>query len=433
MRVLMLGWEFPPYISGGLGTACYGLTKAMSHLGIEILFVLPRAVGNEACGELLPVGTLAVLRNKSSKFIKFHTIPSSLHSPYQAIGSRQQSIGHAQKTELTQPSDDLQQRSASLQVIGSGTDGGYDGNLHDKVWEFADRCAKVTRDESFDVIHAHDWITFPAGVMLAAQTGKPLIIQVHATEFDRSGENINQTVYEIERYGMDASVAIIAVSNLTKKIIVEQYGVSPDKVRVIHNGIESKKFEPASQPIARKEKTVLFLGRITWQKGPEFFIKAACRVLEKLDDTRFIMAGWGDMAPQTVERVAAMGLGNKIFFTGFLRGQAVEEAYEMADVYVMPSVSEPFGLTALEAIQHRVPVILSKSSGVSEVLSQGAMKVDFWDTEQMANKIITLLTRPELAGQLRRRASAEIKPLTWDAAARKCDLVYQELVGVKAG
>jgi len=422
MRVLMLGWEFPPFISGGLGTACYGLTRAMIRLGIEILFVLPRAIGNDMIDDPLSTKTQSSLQNKISGPLRFQTVSSCLYSPYQAINSRRQTGNQASRTKLVWPEE------TSLRVIGAGTDGGYDGNLHDRVWEYADRCTQVTQNELFDVIHAHDWITFPAGVMLAAQTGKPLIIQVHATEFDRSGENINQAVYEIERYGMDASAAIIAVSHLTKRIIVERYWISPEKVRVIHNGIEIKDHEPTSWRVAHNEKTVLFLGRITRQKGPEFFVRAASRVLEKLDNVRFIIAGWGDQAPQTVEHVAATGLGRKIFFTGFLHGQAVEQAYKMADVYVMPSVSEPFGLTALEAIQHRVPVVLSKSSGVAELLFRGAMKVDFWDTEQMANKIIALLTYPELAEELRRQATAEIRALTWDAAARQCRLVYRELI-----
>lgn len=422
MRVLMLGWEFPPYISGGLGTACYGLTRAMIRLGIEILFVLPRTIGNDMLDDLLSTKTQSSLQSKFSGLLRFQAVSSCLYSPYQAVKPRRQSGNQASRTKLVWPEE------TSLRVIGAGTDGGYDGNLNDKVWEYAGRCAQVTQNELFDVIHTHDWITFPAGVMLAAQTGKPLVIQVHSTEFDRSGENVNQAVYQIEKYGMDASAAIIAVSHLTKRIIVERYGISPEKVRVIHNGIEIKDLDTTSRRVARNKKTVLFLGRITRQKGPEFFVRAASRVLEKLDDVRFTIAGWGDLAPQTIEHVAAMGLGCKIFFTGFLRGQAVEQAYKMADVYVMPSVSEPFGLTALEAIQHRVPVILSKSSGVAERLSRGAMKVDFWDTEQMANKIIALLTRPELAEELRRQAIAEIRPLTWDAAARKCRLVYRELV-----
>jgi len=427
MRVLMLGWEFPPYISGGLGTACYGLTRAMLHLGIEILFVLPRAVVNDMLDDSVSVETQSSLQNKISGLLRLQAVCSFLYSPYRQIKPRRQTGNQASRTESLRPEE------VPLRVIGAGTDAGYEGNLNDKVWQYADRCAQVTQNELFDVIHAHDWITFPAGVMLAAQSGKPLVIQVHSTEFDRSGENVNQAVYQIEKYGMDASVAIIAVSHLTKRTIVERYCISPAKVRVIHNGIEIKENEPASRRVAGNQKTVLFLGRITRQKGPEFFVRAASRVLEKLKDVKFIMAGWGDLAPQTIEHVAAAGLGCKIFFTGFLRGQAVEQAYKMADVYVMPSASEPFGLTALEAIQHRVPVVLSKSSGVAELLPRGAMKVDFWDTEQMANKIIALLTRPELAEKLRRQAIAEIRPLTWDAAARKCRLVYRELVEGQVG
>jgi glycogen(starch) synthase len=413
MRVLMLGWEFPPFISGGLGTACYGLTRAMSRLGTEIIFVLPEALGNEGAVDSV---------SESAGRAGIAHLP--LYSPYSSRKAGRpifrQAAGQPAQLRWTD----------SINVIGAGTDSGYEGDLLEKVWEYAQRCTRLAQDENFDVIHAHDWITFPAGIAVAQQSGKPLVVQVHSTEFDRSGEDINQAVYETEYRGVHSAAVIIAVSNYTREILVKHYGVSEEKVKVIHNGIEPRNSGIKKQPRPYNEKIVLFLGRITRQKGPEFFVRAAALVLEKLPDTRFIIAGWGDSAAQTIEQVAAIGLGRKILFTGFLHGQAVECAYKMADVYVMPSVSEPFGLTALEAIQHGVPVILSRSSGVAELLYDGAIKVDFWDTEKIANKIIALLNNPQLTRRLSRTGLAEIRPLTWDQAARKCLSVYQQLLAI---
>ena len=419
MRVLMLGWEFPPFISGGLGTACYGLTRAMIRLGTEIIFVLPEALGNEGAADLASANIRSAMPASSGGISH-----SPLYSPYcSRMAGRP-----IDRRAMGQPAEHPWRWGDSINVIGAGTDSGYEGDLLDRVWEYAQRCTRLAQGKKFDVIHAHDWITFPAGIAVAVQTGKPLVVQVHSTEFDRSGEDINQAVYEIEYRGIHSAAVIIAVSNFTREIIVKHYGASPEKVKVIHNGIEPKNSGIEGRPRPRNEKIVLFLGRITRQKGPEFFVRAAALVLEKLEDTRFIIAGWGDRAAQTIEQVAAMGLGRKILFTGFLHGRAVERAYKMADVYVMPSVSEPFGLTALEAIQHGVPVILSKSSGVAELLSGGAIKVDFWDTEKIANKIITLLNNPQLTRRLSRTGLAEIRPLTWDEAARKCLRVYQQLL-----
>jgi glycogen(starch) synthase len=436
VRLLMLGWEFPPFISGGLGTACYGLSRALVRLETEILFVLPLTNRDEGSGQIQEgckpsISVEPAQETTGSGRISFLAVPSRLPSPYKS-GALSWEIPIQSPPVQSQYATALLERQPSLRLLGTGAVDGYDGDLAAKVSEYADRCVRLTRNEQFDAIHAHDWMTFPAGMAIAARSGRPLIVQVHATEFDRSGEYVNPLVYDIERQGMHTATSVIAVSNLTKRIIVERYGVTPDKVQVVHNGIELE--HPVVPRAVHKEKTVLFLGRITRQKGPEFFVNAASRVLEKLDNVKFIIAGWGDMAPQVIEQVAAMGLGQKVRFTGFLRGQEVEHAYRMADVYVMPSVSEPFGLTALEAIQHGVPVILSMTSGAAEVLPRGSLKVDFWDTQEIANKIIAVLSYPELAEQLCRSATMEISTLTWDAAAQKCMRVYQETIeGCKNG
>jgi glycogen(starch) synthase len=431
VRVLMLGWEFPPFISGGLGTACHGLTRAMMRRDMEILFVLPRAMeeGVRALPARLSAGSAVPTYDGGS--LEFLTVPSTVTSPYGRAMPQPTALSGGRPAELPHC---VALASPALRVVGTGAAGGYEGDLIGRIDEYAARCAEITRDETFDVIHAHDWVTFPAGLAIAARSGKPLVVHVHSTEFDRSGERVNQPVYEIERRGMHGAQAIIAVSERTKQMIVERYGVPAEKVRVIYNGIEpagskTRPGKPApAAPGSNGEKTVLFLGRITMQKGPEFFVRAAERVLSKRNHVRFIMAGWGDLGPRTVEQVAAMGLGARVRFTGFLRGEEVHRAYRASDVYVMPSVSEPFGLTALEAIQHGVPVVLSKTSGVAEVLHRGALLVDFWDVDRMADRILSLLNHPELSEAVLRDGAVEVRRLTWDETARKCVAVYAEQV-----
>ena len=287
----------------------------------------------------------------------------------------------------------------------------------------------LTRGEPFDVIHAHDWLTYPAGIALARASGKPLVVHVHSTEFDRTGTSetagsLNQRVYDIERRGMMSAMRVLAVSELTKNICTKRYGVAADKVDVVYNGISDARLQPGpADSIRSKDKIVLFLGRITLQKGPEYFIAAAKRVLEKVPDAKFIMAGAGDMEVRMIELAAELGIGHRVLFTGFLRGNDVERIYRMADCYVMPSVSEPFGLAPLEAMRADVPVIISKQSGVSEVLTH-ALKVDFWDTDEIANKIVAVLKYPPLGQTLREHGSFELRKLTWEGAAEACVKSY---------
>ena len=413
----MLGWEFPPFISGGLGTACQGLTRALIRLGAEVLFVLPRADAGPPAGRPWAARRTGGAHRRGMELV---AVPSAIASPYRP--------GAAEPARRAADAgrDPPMLEEGLLRVMGAGAGGGYEGDLIGRIADYAIRCINMTKDEHFDLIHAHDWVTFPAGQAIAARTGRPLVIHVHSTEFDRSGEVVNAAVYDIERQGMQFAAAVIAVSHLTKRTIVERYGIAPEKVHVVHNGVEPRRAADRLPRLPNSEKTVLFLGRLTMQKGPCFFVSAAARVLQKLGNVRFVIAGWGDLAPQVIGQVAAMGLGSKVRFTGFLRGEEVERAYRMADVYVMPSVSEPFGLTALEAVQHGVPVVLSKNSGAAEVLQAGALKCDFWDVDRMADQIIALLSRPELGQALARAAAVEIRRLTWGAAARKCVDIYQE-------
>jgi glycogen synthase len=421
----MLGWEFPPYISGGLGTACHGLTRALTRLDTEILFVLPRA---ETAGPQEVAAPDEGRRVQAGQGpMTFAAVPSAMTRPYASGG-----CGGGGGRMAAPPGDlvptMMTLRKGPLSVIGAGAAGGYEGDLIHRIEQYAERCVDKVRGERFDVIHAHDWVTLPAGEAIAARSHRPLVAHIHSTEFDRSGERVNPPVYDIERRGMEAADGVIAVSRLTRRMIVERYGIAPQKVRVIHNGIDPTPPAPRPRVAGRPagEKTVLFLGRLTMQKGASFFVRAAARILERRRDVRFVIVGWGDLGPQIVEQVAALGLGAQVRFAGFLRGDEVEQAYRMADVYVMPSVSEPFGLTALEAVRHGVPVILSKNSGVAEVLPRGALKVDFWDIEKMADRILAVLDRPALGEALRRAAGSEVRKLTWEAAARKCLEVYEE-------
>ena len=291
---------------------------------------------------------------------------------------------------------------------------------------------RLCRRKRFDVIHAHDWMTYPAGMALARITGKPLVTHIHSTEFDRSGEHVNQGVYDIERRGMHAAIRVVAVSQLTKNIVAQRYAVEPDKIDVCYNGIESNGGPAPGTEVAAKDRIVLFLGRITMQKGPEYFVAAAKKVLEKIPDVKFFVAGSGDMARRMIEQAAELGIGHKILFTGFLRGKDVERIFRMADLYVMPSVSEPFGIAPLEAISQGTPALISKQSGVSEVLSH-ALKVDFWDVDEMANKIIAILRHPPLSATLKQHGPMELRKLTWEGAARKCVEAYQASIDAVRG
>ncbi|MBN2021115.1 MAG: glycosyltransferase family 4 protein [Sedimentisphaerales bacterium] len=432
MRVFMLGWEFPPFISGGLGTACYGLTKALDQLGVEITFVLPTLVQTSYAthvklvmpGMKIPQATT---RRRTLKNVKFKTIKSPLQ-PYERPDNYQQRM-----------EESLQRiRAAHGRATPSSRGIHYHGDMYKEVHRYADLAVKLAAEEEFDVVHAHDWMTYPAGIAVARATGKPLVVHVHSTEFDRSGEHVNQMVYDIERMGMHAADKIIAVSFLTRNIIIGRYGVSGSKVEVVYNGVERNgngngNGTAARTGISKDEKVVLFLGRITMQKGPDYFLRAAKKVLEKMNNVKFVMVGSGDLMHRAVEMAAELGIGSKVLFTGFLQGADVQKIYKMADLYVMPSVSEPFGIAPLEALDNDVPVIISKQSGVAEVLKH-ALKVDFWDVDEIANKIIAVLQHPALGVTLRNHGNYEVGKLKWSDSAVKCSQIYEELlVGAETG
>jgi glycosyltransferase involved in cell wall biosynthesis len=423
MRVFMLGWEFPPFISGGLGTACYGLTKALDQLGIGVTFVLPKMVDSKYATHvklLYPGSKQSAEYIKGLKNVKFRPVASAL-LPYATADSYQKRV-----EEILRQKQKGQGGMGAFPVIGRVN---YCGDMYSEVHRYAGMAAQLAEGEEFDVIHAHDWMTFPAGITVAALSGKPLIVHIHSTEFDRSGEHVNQMVYDIERKGMHIADRIIAVSHYTRNIIIDRYGVSPDKVDVVHNGSESNGngCSLGDTGITKGEKIVLFMGRITMQKGPEYFLMAAKKVLEVMDNVKFVMAGSGDLMRKAIEMAAGLGIGHKVLFTGFLQGEAVQKIYKMADLFVMPSVSEPFGLVPLEALQNDVPVIISKQSGVSEVLMH-ALKVDFWDVNEIANKIVAVLKYPPLETTLRNYGNFEVRRLRWRDAAVKCAKIYADML-----
>jgi glycogen synthase len=435
VKVLMLGWEFPPLISGGLGTACRGLTKGMSELGEDVLFVLPRPMPSDVASHV------HFLRPRHVRKFQGREYRFQGRMEYRALNAELYPYSRPDQTAV--PVAEMAM-NAHLSLAGEGNVPGmgrtsshpgpgrserrdpYGKDLYREVARYAGLVGVIAGEEDFDVIHAHDWMTYPAGLEAAAASGKPLVVHVHSTEFDRSGENVNRWIFDIEREGMHRADGVIAVSHLTRNICIHRYDAARERVTVIYNGVEPTLPAAAENPVRRDEKIVLFLGRITMQKGPEYFVAAAKRVLEKMDDVKFIIAGTGDMQRRIIEQVARLGLGHKILFAGFLRGNEVDRAFAMADVYVMPSVSEPFGIAPLEAMMHEVPVIISRQSGVSEVLSH-ALKVDFWDTQELANKILGVLRHPSLRQTLGQNGGREARTLRWIDAARKCIDLYRQV------
>ncbi len=394
MKVLMFGWEFPPFSSGGLGTACYGLTKGLSKKGIEITFVLPYS------SELSEVDFLKLI---PAGKVKIRKISSALH-PYMSSQEYKKSIG-----------------KASPKIYGS--------TLFDEVYRYTLAAEKIAEEEEFDIIHCHDWMTFGAGIKAKGKKNKPLVLHVHATEHDRTGgHQVNQYVYDLERNGMHNADRIIAVSNFTKNKIVSHYDIPPEKIKVVHNAVDfSQHYYDENFEIKKTDRVVLFLGRITLQKGPDYFIYAAKKVLEHEKNVKFIIAGSGDMEPFIIEKAAELGIADKVLFAGFLNQEDVERAYKMADIYVMPSVSEPFGITTLEAMKNKTPAIVSRQSGVAEVIRH-CLKVDFWDVDEISSKIIALLRYKPLHEALKENGYFEVKKFNWDSPAQKCIEVYNELI-----
>lgn len=423
----MFGWEFPPHISGGLGTASYGLTKGLAKHGVKILFVMPKAGGDEdqSAVKIINASDVEMMETYSNHedywdFVRFIEIGSNL-TPY-----LDPELFEKEASETVHSSAGAKERISFRNKFQFS--GRYGINLMEEVARYALVAGTIAAQQEFDIIHAHDWLAYTAGIVAKRVSGKPLVVHVHATEFDRSGENINQQVYDIERRGMHAADRVIAVSNLTRNIVIKHYGIAPEKVVTVHNAVDFQSYKEMKVERGVPEKVVTFLGRVTYQKGPEYFIEAANKVLKYYPDARFVMAGSGDMLNRSIRRVAQLKIATRFHFTGFLYGDDVQRMFAQSDVYVMPSVSEPFGISPLEAMRSGVPTIISKQSGVSEVLVH-SIKVDFWDVDAMADAIYGLLAYPALARVAGREGLEEVDQLKWENAAWKIKCLYEEITG----
>jgi glycosyltransferase, group 1 family len=421
----MFGWEFPPHISGGLGTACLGIAQGLAKNDVEVLFVMPKASGDEdaSAAKIINASDVEMLQNTEKiedfwKHINFMEIGSNLvpyldpetfareRDAYLKAGENRERISYHNKFQFS---------------------GKYGANLMEEVYRYALVAGTVAKNYDFDVIHAHDWLTYSAGMIAKQLSGKPLIVHVHATEYDRGGEyNRNTLVYDIEKRGMEAADVVVTVSNWTRNIVIEKYGIAPEKVITVHNAVDFKTDAVEKEERGIKDKIVTFLGRITLQKGPEYFVEAAAKVLKRVPNARFVMAGSGEKMNPLVRRVAQLGLGTRFHFTGFLRGNDVQRMFRYSDVYVMPSVSEPFGISPLEAMRSGVPTIISKQSGVAEVLDH-AIKVDYWDIDALADAIYGVLTYPALSNHMQREGYNEVNELKWENASLKLKQIYQSI------
>lgn len=427
MRVLMFGWEFPPHIAGGLGTACKGIVEGLAHNGVQTLFVMPHASGDEdqSCTTIINASDVAVanVSENVDEFldkVKFLSVDSNL-------------VPYVDPDDYFEAIERMKKEHRTTTTIGFGQkfnfSGKYGANLLEEVSRYAQVGGTIAMEynDRFDVIHAHDWLTYLAGIAAKELTGKPLVVHVHATSFDRGTDDmVDSRVYAIEKRGMEAADKVIAVSELTRSIVINRYGIDPSKVVAVHNAVDFSGREDMAVERGVKDKVVTFLGRITFQKGPEYFIDAAAKVLKRCDNVRFVMAGSGDMMTRAIRQVARLGISDRFHFTGFLRGTDVQKMFALSDVYVMPSVSEPFGISPLEAMRSNVPSIISFQSGAAEVLKY-AFKVNFWDVDAMADDIYALVSYPSLADFASKHGYEEVNALKWDHAAAKIKAVYEEI------
>lgn len=429
MRVLMFGWEFPPHIAGGLGTACYGIVKGLAHSGVSTMFVMPSASGDEdqSAAQIINASDVPVQITDSMNVDDFLDKVQFVH-----IGTNM--VPYLDPAEFhTLVEEDRRRQVRDFSVHYGHTykfSGKYGSNLMEEVARYAmvGGTIAMTHKDEFDVIHAHDWLTYMAGIAAKRLSGKPLVVHVHATSFDRSSDNnIDTRVYDIEKRGMEAADKVITVSDLTRNIVITKYGIDPSKVVTVHNAVDFSGRSDVNVERGVKDKVVTFLGRITFQKGPEYFIEAAAKVLKRCDNVRFVMAGSGDMMNRSIRQVARLGISDRFHFTGFLRGKEVQEMFSLSDVYVMPSVSEPFGISPLEAMRTGVPSVISKQSGAAEVLKY-AFKVDFWDVDAMADEIYALLKYPALAKFASKYGFDEVNTLKWNNAAVKIKNVYESVI-----
>ena len=416
MKALMFGWEFPPHILGGLGTASYGLTRGMAmQPDMDITFVIPKPHGDED--------------NSFLKIIGACNVPVVWkENDWNFVNDRLGWIMHPDEYFWLRNGIKYDFRRIYTNELGCiSFSGRYPDNLIEEISNYEAVASVLAHQMDFDIIHSHDWLTYPAGVFAKQISGKPLVIHVHATDFDRSRGQVNPTVYNIEKRGMDMADHIITVSNLTRKIVIEKYHQDPNKVTTVHNAVEPLADAHTFSKTDRSDKVVTFLGRITMQKGPEYFVEAAYRVLQKTKGVRFVMAGSGDMMNAMIDLVAKRGIADKFHFTGFLKGRQVHEMLAESDVYIMPSVSEPFGISPLEAMQVGTPTIISKQSGCAEILEH-AIKIDYWDIDAMADAIYSIVKNPAMYKSMRELGRDEVNNIKWYDAGLKVRAIYNRVL-----
>jgi glycosyltransferase involved in cell wall biosynthesis len=414
-KVLMFGWEYPPHHSGGLGVACKGMAHALIDNEVHVCFVLPKVVNLDETKVSIKFADNSQKpeTSKTTTEINLETLARELQNPY---------ISHI----------DYEQKLSTFIRHGGKM---VPRTLFEQVDHYGSLIPNLLKKDigDFDIIHAHDWLCFPAGIAAKEASGKPLIAHVHATEFDRcGGVTVNQNVYDRERHGMHKADHVICVSELTRRIVIDKYGIDPAKVSVVHNGAtpshkhHRSRFKHLYKLREEGKKVVLFAGRITIQKGVDYFIHAAKKVLEYEQGVYFIVAGSGDMEDQIIKLTADLGISKHFLFTGYYKVEEQADLFAAADVVVMPSVSEPFGIIPLESMSNGTPVIISKQSGVAEVITH-ALKVDFWDTDEMANQILAIIRHPVLKKTLSDEGSRQVKDVTWDKAAKKMKTLYHSL------
>jgi len=427
MKVLMFGWEFPPHISGGLGTACYGLAKSLAALHVEVIFVVPKVWGDEEKEgiTLLGASEIQVIHRQ----IDFEDIETKLDY-YELQSELIPYLGTNEFYELN--SKVTASNKNFVEVTDEGKilfNGEYGEKLFQEIGYYALVAEKLAAELDFDVIHVHDWMTFRAGIAAKRISGKPLVVHVHSTEFDRGGYQVNSAIYEAERIGLESADQVIAVSDYTRQMVIRNYYIEQEKVKTVYNAVEPvHSNQPSIVREKRKEKTVLFMGRITGQKGPEYFVEAAKLVLQQMPQVCFVMAGKGDLRNQMIAKVISLGLQENFEFPGFIPDQEVYERFCQSEIFVMPSSSEPFGIVALEAMQAGLPVVISQQSGVAEIL-ENVLKVDYWNVRGMADIIMKLLKDETFSRKIGNKGCQEVKKLIWKDRAEAIRDVYKKIIG----
>lgn len=419
----MFGWEFPPHILGGLGTASYGITKGLSlQPDMHITFCLPRPWGDEDKSFMNIIGMSQVpivWRDVNYDYVKERLGDKMDPDLYFKLRD------HIYADFNYRMTDDL----GCIEFSGR-----YPDNLYDEINNYSIVAGVIARQQEYDIIHAHDWLTYPAGIHAKQVSGCPLVIHVHATDFDRSRGNVNPTVYSIEKDGMDHADCIMCVSELTRQTVINHYHQDPAKCIAMHNAVypldpEIKDYvDKPLENAEQRDKVVTFLGRITMQKGPEYFVEAAAKVLQRTKGIRFCMAGSGDKMQEMIDLVAAKGIADRFHFPGFMKGKQVYEAFRESYVYVMPSVSEPFGISPLEAMQCGVPSIISKQSGCAEILTN-CVKTDYWDIDAMADAIYSLCTYHGFHHYLKEEGRKEVDQITWEKVGERIYNSYKQCLG----